>query len=129
MTATAIFVGIDIAKADFVVAGCPDGPSWTATNDLEGMTVTVARLRALAPALIVLEAAGGGDTALVAAVAAASRPVVVANPREVRDVAKATGQRVCVIGNNAATTNVATSACKNKAKLSTRVGGVAGTAG
>ena len=57
------------------------------------MTVTVARLRALAPALIVLEATGGEDTALVAAVAAASRPVVVANPREVRDVAKATGQR------------------------------------
>ena len=80
MTATAIFVGIDIAKADFVVACCPDGPSWTATNDLEGMTVTVARLRALAPALIVLEAAGGGDTALVAAVAAASLPPGAAHP-------------------------------------------------
>ncbi len=92
MTATAIFVGIDIAKADFVVACCPDGPSWTATNDLEGMTVTVDRLRALAPALIVLEATGGYETALVAAVAAASLPVVVANPRQVRDCAKATGQ-------------------------------------
>ncbi len=92
MTATAIFVGIDIAKADFVVACCPDGPSWTATNDLEGMTVTVARLRALAPALIVLEATGGYETALVTAVAAASLPVVVANPRQVRDCAKAIGQ-------------------------------------
>ena len=93
MTATAIFVGIDIAKADFVVACRQDGTSWTATNDLEGMTVTVARLRALAPALIVLEATGGYETALVAAVAAASLPVVVANPRQVRDCAKATGQR------------------------------------
>ena len=76
MTATAIFVGIDIAKADFVVACRPDGTSWTATNDLEGMTVTVARLRALAPGLVVLEATGGDETALVAAVAAASLPVV-----------------------------------------------------
>ena len=81
-----------IAKAEFVVACCPDGTSWTATNDLEGMTVTVARLNALAPALIVLEATGGYETALVAALAAASLPVVVANPRQVRDCAKATGQ-------------------------------------
>ncbi len=92
MTATAIFVGIDIAKADFVVACRPDGPAWTATNDPEGLAATVMRLRAMAPALIVLEATGGFETALVAAVAAAALPVVVANPRQVRDFAKATGQ-------------------------------------
>ena len=49
-------------------------------------------LRALAPALIVLEATGGYETALVAALAAASLPVVVANPRQVRDFAQAMGQ-------------------------------------
>ncbi|MEQ1898967.1 MAG: IS110 family transposase [Vicinamibacterales bacterium] len=49
------------------------------------------RLRAMAPALIVLEATGGFETALVAAVAAAALPVVVANPRQVRDFATATG--------------------------------------
>jgi len=91
MTATAIVVGIDIAKADFVVACRPDGASWTTTRDLEGIAVT-ARLRALAPTLIVLEAPGGYETALVAAVAAEGLPVVVANPRQVRDFAKATGQ-------------------------------------
>jgi len=92
MATTAIFVGIDIAKADFVVACRPDGTSWTARNDPEGIAATVARVRTLAPKLIVLEATGGSETALVAAVAAASLPVVVANPRQVRDFAKATGQ-------------------------------------
>jgi transposase len=92
MTATAAFVGIDIAKADFVVACRPEETSWTATNDLAGITAAVDRLRTLAPTLIVLEATGGYETALVAAIAAAALPVVVANPRQVRDFAKATGQ-------------------------------------
>ena len=46
MTVTTTFVGIDIAKADFVVACRPDGTSWTATNDPEGIAATVDRLRA-----------------------------------------------------------------------------------
>jgi transposase len=92
MPATAIFVGIDIAKADFVVACRPDGTSWTATNDPEGVAATGARLRTLAPSLIVVEATGGYERALVAALATAGLPVVVANPRQVRDFAKATGQ-------------------------------------
>jgi transposase len=46
----------------------------------------------MSPALIVLEATGGYETPLVAALAAAGLPVVVANPRQVRDFAKATGQ-------------------------------------
>jgi transposase len=92
MTSTAIFVGIDIAKADFVVACCPEGRGWRATNDLEGIAATVDRVRALAPTLIVVEATGGYETALVAALVAVALPVVVANPRQVRDFAKATGQ-------------------------------------
>ena len=92
MTSTARFVGIDIAKTDFVVAGRPDGLAWTAPNEAEGITATVDRLRGLAPTLIVLEATGGYETPLVAALAAAGVPVVVANPRQVRDFAKATGQ-------------------------------------
>ena len=92
MATTATFVGIDIAKADVVVACRPDGTSWTARNDPESIAATVARVRTLAPTLIVLEATGGYETALVAAVAAAALPVVVANPRQVRDFAKATGQ-------------------------------------
>ena len=92
MPPSATFVGIDIAKAEFVVACRPDGTPWTASNDAPGITATVDRVRALAPGLIVLEATGGYETALVAALATAGLPVVVANPRHVRDFAKATGQ-------------------------------------
>ena len=92
MTSTPIFVGIDIAKADFVVACRPPGTSWTARNAAAGIAATVDRLRALAPSLIVLEATGGYETALVVALAAAALPVVVANPRQVHDFGKATGQ-------------------------------------
>ena len=92
MTSTPIFVGIDIAKADFVVACRPAGTSWTARNATAGIAATVDRLRALAPSLIVLEATGGYETALVVALAAAALPVVVANPRQVHDFGKATGQ-------------------------------------
>lgn len=92
MTSTARFVGIDIVKTDVVVACRPDGASWTDPNDSPGITATVDRVRALAPTLIVLEATGGYETSLVAALVAAGFPVVVANPRQVRDFAKATGQ-------------------------------------
>ena len=86
------FVGVDVAKAELVVACRPDGVGWTATNNAEGVAATVACLRTLAPTLIVAEATGGYERALVAALATAGLPVVVANPRQVRDFAKATGQ-------------------------------------
>jgi transposase len=89
---TAPVVGIDIAKADFVVALRPTGEAWTAPNDDAGIHTTVARLTPLGPALIVVEATGGYETAPVAALAHAGLPVIVANPRQVRDFAKATGQ-------------------------------------
>jgi hypothetical protein len=44
MTVTRVFVGIDIAKADFVVACRPEGTSWTASNDPKGIAATVDRL-------------------------------------------------------------------------------------
>lgn len=68
------------------------GGGWTTTNDAEGIAATVARLRRMAPTLIVAEATRGYERALVAAFAAAGFPLVVANPRQVRDFAKATGQ-------------------------------------
>jgi transposase len=82
---------MDMAKAEFVVSCRPEGTGWTATNDPDGIAATVARLRTLTPALIVAEATGGYERALVAALAAGGRPLVVANPRRVRDFAKATG--------------------------------------
>jgi len=92
MTSTTTFVGIDIAKADCVVAGRPDGATWTATHDAAGISATRDRVRRLSPTLIVLEATGGHETPLVTALASAGLPVVVANPRHVRNVARAAGQ-------------------------------------
>jgi len=89
---TVTCVGIDIAKDEFVVACRPERPEWAASNDAAGIAATVTGLQRLVPTLIVLEATGGYETALVAALAAAGLPVVVANPRQVRDFAKATGQ-------------------------------------
>lgn len=92
MSAPAVCVGIDVAKATLDVAVRPSGERWTCANDQAALPALVARLRALAPALVVLEATGGFELAAVAALAAAGLPVVVANPRQVRDFVRATGQ-------------------------------------
>jgi transposase len=87
-----MFIGIDVAKAELVVGVRPTGAGWTATNDAQGVRELADRLRALAPTLIVLEATGGYELLCVAALATAALPVVVVNPRQVRDFARATGQ-------------------------------------
>src|SRR6058998_2122165 len=87
-----VFVGVDVAKEQVDVALRPSGDRWSAVNDEVGITALVARLRPLAPALIVCEATGGFERAAIAALAAAGLPIVVANPRQVRDFARATGQ-------------------------------------
>src|SRR5882672_8934863 len=90
--AASVFVGIDVAKAELVMAMRPSGERWTASNDDAGIQRLRARLREAAPALVVLEATGGYERAVVAALATAGLPLVVANPRQVRDFARATGQ-------------------------------------
>lgn len=91
MTASLV-VGVDVAKDRLDVVVRPSGETWSAANDEAGITALVARLRPLGPALIVCEATGGFERAAIAALAAAGFPVVVANPRQVRDFARATGQ-------------------------------------
>jgi transposase len=86
------FIGVDVAKAQREFACRPAGGSGRVPNDEAGITELVARCQALGPTLIVCEATGGYEAALVAALATAQLPVVVANPRQVRDFAKATGQ-------------------------------------
>jgi transposase len=86
------FVGIDVAKAHLDIALRPTGERWAVTNEEPGIAALVTRLQTAQPMLIVLEATGGYHRAVVAALAAAALPVVVVNPRQVRDFAKATGQ-------------------------------------
>jgi transposase len=79
------FLGIDVAKATLDYACRPSGDADTVPNDDQGIRALVQRLHAHAPTLVVLEATGGYEAAVVAALATAGRPVVVANPRQVRD--------------------------------------------
>src|SRR5437016_8042597 len=92
MTPTPVFVGLDVAKATLDVALRPSGEQWQVPNDEAGVAVLVDRLRPLGPALVVCEATGGFERAAIAMLAAAGLPVVVANPRQIRDFARATGQ-------------------------------------
>ena len=87
-----MFVGIDVAKAELVVSILPSAERFNVANDEHGVRRLVDRLRVIGPQLIVLEATGGYELLSVAALAAAVLPVVVVNPRQVRDFAKATGQ-------------------------------------
>ena len=87
-----IYVGIDVAKDRVDVAIRPDGDTWSADYDERGMSELVSCLRTAEPTAVLLEATGGLEVPLVSALAAAALPVVVVNPRQVRDFAKATGK-------------------------------------
>ena len=88
---TAPFVGIDVSKSQLDVAVRPSGETWAVAHDEAGLSALVPRLQTLGPTLIVLEATGGLEVALAGALAAAPLPVVVVNPRQVRDFARSTG--------------------------------------
>ena len=91
MEGEARFVGIDVSKAQLDVAVRPTGKRWTLPYDQTGIEGLIPQIVDLGPALVLLEATGGLELPLVAALAAAALPVVVVNPRQVRDFAKATG--------------------------------------
>src|SRR5207245_9457706 len=91
MIPTPVFVGLDVAKATLDVALRPSGEQWSVSNDEAGVAALVDRLRPLSPALVVCEATGGFERAAIAMLAAAGLPVVVANPRQIRAFARATG--------------------------------------
>ncbi len=92
MTQSQVFVGIDVAKAELEIAVRPHGTRWSVPRSEESLPQLVERLRSLAPARVVLEATGGLELPVAGALAAANLPVVVINPRQARDFAKATGR-------------------------------------
>ncbi len=91
MTTAPRFVGIDVAKAHLDVAERPAAAPTRVSNDESGISALVVRLVAAAPTLVVLEATGGLEGPVVAALTAAGLAVAVVNPRQVRDFAKAVG--------------------------------------
>ena len=92
MDQESVYAGIDVAKDRLDVALRPSGAARTVAHDTDGIRDLVSELQALGPSVVVLESTGGLELPLAGALAAASVPVVVVNPRQVRDFARATGR-------------------------------------
>lgn len=92
MTSESIYIGIDVAKGRLDIAVRPGKEELSVDNDEAGIGTLVSRLKSLKPVLVVLEATGGLELPVTAALATAEMPAVVVNPRQVRDFARATGQ-------------------------------------
>lgn len=87
-----VFVGIDVSKAQLDVALRPGEDVWQVSNDEAGIAELVGKLQQLGIGVIVLEATGGWELAVVGALAEVGLPVAVVNPRQVRDFAKSLGR-------------------------------------
>jgi len=92
LAASPSFVGIDVSKDRLDVNVRPSGQAFAVVRDGKGLDQLVIELRSLAPALIVLEATGGFEITVAAALASAGLPLAVVNPRQIRDFARATGR-------------------------------------
>ena len=86
------FVGIDVSKLQLDIAVRPDNKKWSVINSEANIAKIVETFNELSPQVIVIEATGGMEMPLVAALSHARLPVVVVNPRQVRDFAKAIGR-------------------------------------
>jgi transposase len=86
------WIGLDVAKAVLDGVVRPTGEVVQFANDAAGHAALIAWATPLAPTALVLEATGGYERAVVLALAAVGLPVVVVNPRQVRDFARSTGQ-------------------------------------
>lgn len=86
-------IGIDVSKDRLDVHVRPSGETFAVARNAAGLDQLVERLRALAPALVALEATGGFEVIAAAALATAELPVIVVNPAQIRAFAKALGQR------------------------------------
>lgn len=87
-----LWVGIDVSKQHLDAAVAPTGQVWQVANDESGIAQLVSALQGLGVTLVVLEATGGLEVPLTAALTMAGVPVAVVNPRQARDFAKATGR-------------------------------------
>jgi transposase len=87
-----MYLGLDVAKATVALASEPAGVTGQFATDPDGLAAVVAQCQAQPVTLIVLEATGGYEAPVAAALAAAGLPLAVVNPRQVRDFAKALGR-------------------------------------
>jgi transposase len=88
-----VYVGIDVSKDWLDVHVAPAGEDWRVTRDSAGLDALVGRIGGLGPLCVGVEATGGYETVVAAALGAASLPVAVLNPAQVRHFANALGKR------------------------------------
>lgn len=86
------FIGIDVSKAQLDVGALPSNEQWSLSNEPKSLTALIRRLKKLAPELVVLEATGGLEVPVAATLHGAGFPVVIVNPRQVREFARAVGK-------------------------------------
>jgi transposase len=88
-----IVVGIDVSKDRLDIAVRPSNESFSVGRNAAGLEQLLARLRQLSPRVVALEATGGFETVVAAALSAAGLPVAIVNPAQIRAFARAIGQR------------------------------------
>ena len=86
------FVGVDVSKLQLDAAVRQSGDLWQFGYEDRGIAALIRRLRPLQPQLVILEATGGLEAPLVAALSHSGLPAVIVHPRQVRGVARATGR-------------------------------------
>ena len=85
------FVGIDVSKDSLDVAVLGQKYVEQVENSKKGIASLVAKLRQISPTLIVVEATGGYEEALVLGLFEAGLPVALVSPQRVRQYARARG--------------------------------------
>jgi transposase len=86
------YIGIDVSKEWLDIHVQPGGHAWRTDSGPHALAALASDLAERQPALVVLEASGGYEVAVVAALGVLGVPLAVVNPRQVRDLARATGQ-------------------------------------
>jgi len=89
----AIYVGVDVSKDRLDVHVLPSGQAFAVARDGKGLNELIERLSSVRPRLIAVEATGGFETIVAAAIAGAHLPLAVINPAQVRHFAQAIGKR------------------------------------
>ncbi len=92
MTTGETIIGIDVSQAYLDGWAFPANQAWHVEYTDEALAQLVAELVPLQPARIIVEATGGLERTVVAELSGAGLPVVVVNPRQVREFARATGR-------------------------------------
>jgi len=88
---TKVFVGVDVSKDSLDVAIGLEKQILTFANDQKGVDALIEKLSRIGPELIVFESTGGYERLAASSFVEAGLPVVIVNPRQVRDFAKSAG--------------------------------------